>query len=183
MFFIFKPWTDSLGICAEKIFKSSAQQHPSPTQECNLHPWSGFQDPTEQNPEQPGVKKVGSRTRVLPGLPATQIIHDAMRALLSSRDDSGDHPASGGCRAGWVPWAQGASLCLPICTAAFLSGCLIWRQGQKKKKKEVTAKAYCLMYSWPPVDRHSPGQGNVGWFFSTGLHLPSVPSYWSIKGW
>lgn len=135
MFFIFKPWTDSLGICAEKIFKSSAQQHPSPTQECNLHPWSGFQDPTEQSPEQPGVKKVGSRTRVLPGLPATQIIHDAMRALLSSRDDSGDHPASGGCRAGWVPWAQGASLCLPICTAAFLSGCLIWRQGQKKKKK------------------------------------------------
>lgn len=90
-------------------------------------------------------------------------------------------PARCGCRAGWVPWAQGVSLCLPVCTAALLSGFLIWRQGQKKRD-EVSTKASCLRYSCSTMDRHSPRQGNLGWFFSTVLHLPSVPIYWSIKG-
>lgn len=82
-----------------------------------------------------------------------------------------------GCHEHKVPVSAFPSALLLFSLAAWFGGKV------KKKPYEVTAKASCLMYGCPPMDRHSPGQGNVGWFFSTGLHLPSVPSYWSIKGW
>lgn len=52
-----------------------------------------------------------------------------------------------------------------------------------RERDELIPKAFYLKCSCPSTDRHSPGQGNLGWFSNTGLYLPSVSIYWSVKDW
>lgn len=140
MFSVFKAWTDSLDICAEKLLKSGAQQHPSTTPECYLHPCRRFQDPIEQSPEKPCVIPelallwLGSRTWVLPDFsrPPNQPWCSKSFAELQS-------------------WQWRPSLCLPavgaelpgchghkVSVSAFPSAALlsVWF-GSKVKKKEM----------------------------------------------